>query len=71
MMLNLMRHFYDYLFVGIKENLAHLYEDRNNIDEILRQHTAIYEAIQAHDPDQAFVAMQKHIHFVLEFFRSR
>lgn len=67
----LMRHFYDYLFVGIKENLAHLYEDRKNIDEILRQHTIIYEAIRAHDPDQAFVAMQKHIHFVLDFFRSR
>ena len=67
----LMRHLYDYLFVGIKENLAHLYEDKTNIDTILSQHTDIYMAVRAHDPDRAFRAMQKHIHFVLNFFRTR
>ena len=67
----LMRQFYDYLFVGIKENLAHLYEDRENIEKILRQHTEIFHAIGAHQPEQAFEAMHRHITFVLDFFKSR
>jgi GntR family transcriptional repressor for pyruvate dehydrogenase complex len=67
----LMRQFYDYLFVGIKENLAHLYEERENIEEILRQHTEIFQAIGAHQPKQAFEAMHRHITFVLDFFKSR
>lgn len=67
----LMRHMYDYLFVGIKENLAHLYEKQENIEEILRQHTDIYEAIRSHDPENAFRAMHTHIRFVLDFFRGQ
>jgi GntR family transcriptional repressor for pyruvate dehydrogenase complex len=34
----IMRNFYDYLFHGIGENLACLYEEPDNIQEILRQH---------------------------------
>ena len=67
----LMRQFYDFLFVGIKENLAHLYEDHQNIEEILKQHTAISRAIGAHQPEQAFEAMHRHIAFVLDFFKTR
>ena len=66
-----MRLFYDYLFVGIKENLAHLYKERSNIEHILRQHTDIFGAIRSREPERAFHAMQCHINFVLEFFRSR
>jgi GntR family transcriptional repressor for pyruvate dehydrogenase complex len=68
---HLMRLFYDYLFVGIKENLAHLYKERSNIEHILRQHTDIFGAIRSREPERAFHAMQCHINFVLEFFRSR
>ncbi len=67
----LMRNFYDYLFVGIKENLVHLYKDPANIEKIVKQHTDIFHAIQSHDPDTAFNAMQQHIDFVLNFFKSR
>ncbi|MFH1984232.1 MAG: FadR/GntR family transcriptional regulator [Pseudomonadota bacterium] len=68
---SLMRSFYDFLFVGIKKNLAHLYENPDNIKEILKQHHAIYECLRTHDPDAAFEAMQRHITFVIDFFKSR
>jgi GntR family transcriptional repressor for pyruvate dehydrogenase complex len=66
-----MRKFYDFLFVGIRENLRHLYEDPANIEEIIKQHTEVVECIRRHDPESAFKAMQKHIRFVLSFFRER
>jgi DNA-binding FadR family transcriptional regulator len=66
-----MRQFYDYLFVGIKENLAHLYEDKPNIEAIIKQHGAIFDAIRAHRPEEAFEAMHRHIIFVLNFFKDR
>lgn len=68
---NLMRSFYDYLFVGIKKNLSHLYENPENIKGILKQHRAIYECIRTHDAEAASAAMQRHITFVIEFFKSR
>lgn len=67
----LMRSFYDYLFVGIKENLAYLYEDPANIENIIAQHSAVFHAIREHDPDRAFDTMRSHIDFVLDFFRKR
>jgi hypothetical protein len=36
---------FGFLHVGIRENLLHLYQDPDNIVEILRQHKAIYHAI--------------------------
>lgn len=67
----LMREFYDYLFVGIKENLAYLYEDPQNIEKIIAQHTAVFHAIRDRDPARAFDTMQCHIDFVLDFFGKR
>jgi GntR family transcriptional repressor for pyruvate dehydrogenase complex len=67
----LMKNFYDFLFVGIKKNLSHLYEDPQNIEEILSQHGKIIDAIRLHDPHQALQAMQHHIKFVQVFFRNR
>jgi GntR family transcriptional repressor for pyruvate dehydrogenase complex len=67
----LMKNFYDFLFVGIKENLRHLYEDPANIDKIFNQHHAIYEAIKNRDPDLAYQAMREHIQFVQDFFRKK
>ena len=67
----IMRNFYDYLFLGIKENLARLYEDPENIQEILRQHESILAAIKARDPHKAYTVMDKHINFVLNFFKDK
>lgn len=67
----IMKEFFDFLFVGIKENLAALYENPDNIEKIIEQHTGIFHAIEAHDPQSAFHAMQRHITFVLDFFKNR
>jgi GntR family transcriptional repressor for pyruvate dehydrogenase complex len=67
----LMRSFYDYLFISIRKNLAHLYEDPANIEKIVQQHTRIFHAVRDHDARRAFDAMKTHIEFVLEFFRNR
>ncbi len=67
----LMKNFYDFLFVGIKKNLSHLYEDPRNIDKILSQHGSIIDAIRKHDPQEALQAMRRHIKFVQDFFRHR
>jgi GntR family transcriptional repressor for pyruvate dehydrogenase complex len=68
---HIMRNFYDFLFFGIKENLAHLYQESGRINEIIRQHTAIVDAIRRHDAPLAYQAMQHHIQYVLDFFRGR
>jgi len=66
-----MRNFYDYLFVGIKENLAHLYQDPANIEKIIQQHTEILQTIRDHNAQEAYNAMKRHIDFVLNFFKGR
>lgn len=66
----LMKQFYDFLFLGIKENLQHLYEEPENIQTIIFQHNEIYEAIRDRDQGKAFDAMQTHIQFVKDFVRS-
>jgi GntR family transcriptional repressor for pyruvate dehydrogenase complex len=68
---HIMRTFYDFLFFGIRESLAHLYEEPADIQKIIDQHAAIFAAIRAHDRQAAYQAMQNHIAFVLEFFRGR
>ncbi|MFZ7127259.1 MAG: FadR/GntR family transcriptional regulator [Desulfobacterales bacterium] len=67
----LMRTFYDFLFHGIRENLQHLYKTHEYIEATISQHQAIFEGIQAHDPDRAFQAMKNHIAFVLDFYRKQ
>lgn len=67
----IMKNFYDLLFVGIKKNLIHLYEQPENLEKILRQHIDIYNAIKGHNPESAYNAMQTHIHFVMDFFKNR
>jgi GntR family transcriptional repressor for pyruvate dehydrogenase complex len=66
----IMKNVVDYLHVGIRENLLHLYEDPENVVEILRQHEAIYQAIRGGDTDAAFKTMQNHIDFVIRFFKN-
>jgi len=67
----IMKNFYDFLFVGIKKNLSHLYEDPANIDQILSQHSEIIEAIRKKDAQEALQSMHRHIQFVQDFFRKR
>jgi GntR family transcriptional regulator, transcriptional repressor for pyruvate dehydrogenase complex len=70
-LVHLMRNFYDFLFVGIRKNLSHLYEDAENIDIVLGAHKRVYEAIAHHRSDMAEDAMRKHIMFVQEWFHNR
>nr|WP_084681247.1 FCD domain-containing protein [Desulfospira joergensenii] len=67
----IMRNFYDYLFLGIKENLASLYETPENIEIILKQHKAIFDAIKGRDPEAAYAAMHEHISYVMDHFRRQ
>ena len=69
--IHLMRNFYDLLFLGIKKNLSHLWDDPENIDIVLAAHTKVYEAIANRQPDAAEVAMREHIEYVQEWFRKR
>lgn len=66
----IMKNVVDFLHVGIRENLLHLYEDPANIVEILRQHEAIYQAIRSGDADAAFRTMKNHINYVIRFFKT-
>ena len=67
----IMRNFYDYLFCGIGENLACLWEEPENIEIIFRQHKAILTSIKAREPDKSYTAMKEHISYVLDFFKDR
>ena len=67
----IMKNFYDYLFTGIKVNLEGLYKVPGNIDIILQQHKAIFEAIRSKDPQAAYQAMKRHIDFVYDFFEGQ
>lgn len=66
----LMKNFFDYLFIGIKVYLKHLYDDPGNIPHILAHHTRILEAVKARDSEEAYQAMREHITYVMDFFRS-
>ena len=67
----IMKNFYDFLFTGIKVNLEGLYEMPGNIDTILDQHQAIFQAIREHNPEAAYRAMKRHIDFVTDFFEGQ
>ena len=67
----IMKNVSEFLHMGIRENLLHLYQDPKNIDTIISQHRAILEAIRRRDADGAFTAMRHHITFVIDFFNSR
>jgi GntR family transcriptional regulator, transcriptional repressor for pyruvate dehydrogenase complex len=67
----LMRNFYDFLFVGIKKNLTHMYMDRNALEDVLQHHRSICAAIEHRNPQAAYEAMQTHIRYVQDYFRNR
>ena len=67
----LMKNVSDFLHVGIRENLLHLYQDPDNLVQILRQHKAIYRAIRGVDAEAAYTTMKNHINYVIRFFKNR
>ncbi len=66
----IMKNVSDFLHVGIRENLLHLYEDPDNIVEILQQHKAIYRSIRSGDAEAAYKTMRNHINYVIRFFKN-
>jgi GntR family transcriptional repressor for pyruvate dehydrogenase complex len=67
----LMRNFYDFLFLGIKKNLTHMYMDRAALEDVIAHHRAVFDAIERRNPQAAYDAMHTHIRYVQEYFRSR
>ncbi|MBI5521885.1 MAG: FadR family transcriptional regulator [Desulfarculus sp.] len=69
--IHIMKHLYDLLRFGIRENLAHLYESPANIRAVIAQHEKVLGAIKGHDTQAAFEGMLQHINFVVDFFAGR
>lgn len=64
--INLMKHFYDLLLLGIRDNLTYLYRNVNNKHLLRAQHEGIFAAIKNRDTQAAFDAMRQHIVFVMD-----
>jgi GntR family transcriptional repressor for pyruvate dehydrogenase complex len=67
----LMKHFYDYMAAGIRENLQILYQDVVNVDLVHHQHERVLKAIREHDTHAAFDYMRSHISFVIDYFKRQ
>lgn len=70
-LIHLMRNFYDFLFLGIKKNLTHMYEDPEALMDVLNHHKEVFEFIRNRQPEKAYEAMRMHILYVQEYFRKR
>ena len=70
-LIHLMRNFYDFLFIGIKKNLTHMYQDENTLHDVLDHHRGVFAAIRDREPEKAGEAMKSHIRYVQKYFRSR
>ena len=63
-MLHMMRSMYDLLRQGVFYNRQLMFRQRSIRDNLLEQHRAINEAIQARDPVAARRAVEDHLNFV-------
>ena len=70
-LVHLMRNFYDFLFVSIRKNLLHMYEDKESLRNVMEHHTAVFECIKNRKSVEAGEAMRRHIRFVQTYFRNR
>lgn len=68
--IHLTRNFYDFLFVGIKKNLAHMVDAQTAYTDVLEQHRDILLYIKRREPEQAYEAMRRHLLYVHEFFEK-
>lgn len=66
----LMRNFYDFLFIGIKKNLSHMYQNLGALDHIHDHHRDIYESIKNRNSAEAGKVMREHIKYVQRYFRE-
>jgi len=69
--IHVMKHFYDYLFYSIQVNRTELYKDQDQFGRLLTQHKDVFNAIRAHDPEEAHRAMGRHIQSVIDFLLER
>ena len=69
--IHMMKRFYDLLFYGIWKSHMYLYQEKPDLEEILRQHANILESIRNHDTQMAYDVMREHIKFVMEFLASQ
>lgn len=69
-LIHLMRNFYDFLFIGIKKKLTHMYEDKEALQQVILQHQEVYTCIKERKPPEAGKAMQEHIRYIQHYFQS-
>ncbi|MFC2969439.1 FadR/GntR family transcriptional regulator [Acidimangrovimonas pyrenivorans] len=63
-MLHMMRSMYDLLREGVFYNRQVMFKQRTNREQLLDQHRAINDALQARDPDAARDAVEAHLDYV-------
>lgn len=69
-LIHLMRNFYDFLFIGIKKNLTHMYQLEGEHENILENHKRVYEMIKKRRAKEAGELMRQHMNYVQEYFRK-
>lgn len=69
-LIHLMRNFYDFLFIGIKKNLTHMYQRQGEHENVLDHHREVYEMIKNRNAKEAGELMRRHINHVQEYFRQ-
>ena len=65
-LLHMMRSMYDLLAEGVFYSRQILFENRTSRADLLNQHRAINDAIQARDPSAARAAIERHMDYVRE-----
>lgn len=68
--IQVMKNFSDFLFFAIRESRQQLYEAPEQIEMILEQHTRILQAIKSRNARDAYLTMQAHIRFVIDFIKQ-
>ncbi len=69
-MLHMMRSMYDLLRQGVFYNRQVMFRNRTTRDQLLEQHQAINDGIQARDPAAARAAVEAHLSFVEQAFHD-
>lgn len=70
-MLHMMRSMYELLQTGVFYNRQATFRQRSGRSELLGQHRAINEALQARDPEAATAAVHNHLDFVASVLKTQ
>jgi GntR family transcriptional repressor for pyruvate dehydrogenase complex len=70
-MLHMMRSMYELLQTGVFYNRQVTFRQRSGRSELLGQHRAINEALQARDPEAATAAVHNHLDFVASVLKTQ